>query len=443
MNRRSFIRHASLAAAGNIAGLKPFGFLNAMAQSQSDYKALVCVFLMGGNDGNNMLVPFDNKGYAQYAAARGPLTLTQGSLLQLGSMPGFALHPSLSELRSLVDSGAAALVANVGTLDQPLTRAQYLSGSGAPNALFSHADQQQQWQGFLQSSGQVSGWAGRVADAYTSTFNPSATIPMITSVDGDTLFCDGFKSSPFSVAPGHLSSGACDAGALCSMRLSAAQALLTFDNGLSLVQADNAIAANANRYSATLQDAVSTSQPLKTAFPANNNLATQLQQVAQIMQVRNALSVSRQIFFCGLGGFDTHSSQLTTHAAMLQQLSQAVSAFYQATQELGIQQQVTTFSMSDFGRALQPNSNYGSDHAWGSHHFVLGGAVRGANMYGTFPACILGGPDDADVNGRWIPTTSSAQYGATLASWFGVPISGLSAVFPTLGNFKAPTLGFL
>jgi uncharacterized protein (DUF1501 family) len=222
-----------------------------------------------------------------------------------------------------------------------------------------------------------------------------------------------------------------------------AQSFLSFASGLNLVQADNDISQNAARYASVLTQAVSSIAPLATVFPANNPFATQLQQIAQLMQVRSSFGVNRQIFFAGVGNFDTHADQFAQQSVLLRQVSTAMSAFYQATQELGIANEVTTFTMSDFSRTFQPNSNSGSDHGWGSHHIVLGGAVRGAKLYGTYPTLALGGPDDCDVNGRWIPSTSTVQYAATLASWFGVTAAQLNSIFPSLGGFSSANLGFV
>ena len=445
LDRRTFLRSAALLAAGNAAGLGPTGMLNAAAQTAGplDYKALVCIFLSGGNDANNLLVPFDTPGYAAYAAARGPLALAQSSLLPSASLQGFALHPSLSGVRNLLDGGAAGLVANVGTLTQPITRAQYLAGATTPWNLFSHLDQTQEWQNASQSGELHSGWAGRIADGLSTTYNPNASIPMVTSVSGDALLCDGATTSAFTVAPGQLGMGSCSDGALCGARASAQQALLTLNSGVSLVQADNHITSNAFQYAAALASAAQSVQPLQTVFPSGNGLGTQLQQVAQIMQIRAALGVHRQIFFCNLGSFDTHGSQLAVHASLLGALDTALTSFYQATEELGLAKQVTTFTMSEFSRALQPNSSDGTDHAWGSHHLVLGGAVKGGALYGTFPTLALNGPDDSGGNGRWIPTTATSQYGATLATWFGVTENLLLSVFPSLGSFPTHNLGFL
>jgi uncharacterized protein (DUF1501 family) len=445
-NRRSFIRYASLASGGSLAGLRPFGALNAFAQTAPapGYKALVCVFLFGGNDANNTLVPTDTAGYGNYATLRGPLALPQSQLIQLASLPHYGLHGSLPEIAQLVDSGAAALIANVGTLVAPTTRANVTAQINLPSNLFSHSDQQLQWQNAAQSAATSTGWAGRMSDLLGSTFNPSASIPMITSVAGDTLFCDGQTTTPLAVSPGNVSGVSCGEGAAeCSVRQTMAQSFLSFASGLNLVQADNVISQNAARYASVLTQALSSIAPLGTVFPANNPIATQLQQIAQLIQVRNSFGVNRQIFFAGVGNFDTHADQSGQQSVLLSQVSTAMSAFYQATQELGIANEVTTFTMSDFSRTFQPNSNNGSDHGWGSHHIVLGGAVRGAKLYGTYPTLALGGPDDCDVNGRWIPSTSTVQYAATLASWFGVSAAQLNLIFPSLGKFSSANLGFV
>ena len=443
VNRRSFIKYASLAAAGNAAALRPFGALNALAQSTTDYKALVCIFLFGGNDANNTLIPFDTTGYANYASLRGDLALAQNTLLPLTPAPNFALNPNLPDIQALFNGNNAAFVANVGTLIQPLTRAQYLAGQTAPTNLFSHPDQQLEWQNAAQSASTQTGWAGRIADSLGASYNQGASIPMITSVAGDTLFCNGTATSPVSISPGNVGAASCSEGSECSARQASAQALLTLDSGVSLVQADDTIATNAYAYAKTLANAVQSITPLQTVFPANNGLAAQLQQIAQIIQVRAALGVQRQIFFASLGNFDTHADQLTLQSTLLAEISPALAAFYKATVELNVASEVTTFTMSDFSRTFQPNSNHGSDHAWGSHHIVIGGAVKGGQIYGSYPTLALAGPDDSGSNGRWVPSTASSQYAATLAQWFGVPAAALPTILPSIGNFSSSNLGFV
>jgi uncharacterized protein (DUF1501 family) len=218
--------------------------------------------------------------------------------------------------------------------------------------------------------------------------------------------------------------------------------LLTFDNGLSLVQSANTVTSQAVQYSVVLADALKSMSPLQTVFP-KNYLGDQLKQVAQVIATRSALGMGRQIFFCSYGGFDTHSDQLPQQIDLMSKISQSMSAFYQATQELGVANQVTTFTLSEFSRTLQPGTNGGTDHAWGSHQLILGGAVKGNNVYGTLPTLSLGGPDDAGNNGRWIPTTALDQYAATLATWFGVQAADLPSIFPNLANFPTSNVGFM
>ena len=447
VDRRTFIKYASLAAAGNAAALRPFGALNALAQTTSDYKALVCVFLFGGNDANNTLIPFDTVGYNNYATVRGPIAIAQNQLLPLvGSLSPntFALNPSLPEIAALFGSSNIAMVANVGTLVAPTTKAQYQSGATVPTNLFSHSDQQLEWQNAAKSGATQTGWAGRIADQLGSTYNSASQVPMITSVAGDTLFCNGSASTPVSVSPGNVGGSQCSEGTTeCAAQQATAQALLSFDSGLTLVQADNTITSNAYSYAKTLTAAVRSVPPLNTVFPTANGLSAQLKQIAQIIQVRAALGVNRQIFFCGVGNFDTHSNQLVLQNGLLTQMSAAMNAFYAATVEMGVQNSVTSFTMSDFSRTFQPNSNTGTDHAWGSHHIVMGGAVKGGQMYGTFPTLHLGGPDDSGTNGRWVPSTGSVQYAATLASWFGVSAAQMPLVFPNIGSFTKANLGFV
>jgi uncharacterized protein (DUF1501 family) len=443
-SRRSFLTTASMAAAGSALGFRPFGMLNALAQTTSDYKALVCVFMFGGNDANNMLIPFDAAGYGNYSSIRGPLALPQNTLLQLAPQPKFALHPSMPEVQSLFNSGNAAFLANVGTLLSPTTGAQYVANQVAQASnLFSHPDQQLEWQNQMQSAAGNTGWAGRIADKMNVQYNPTSLVPMIASLSGDALFCNGTTTSPVSVSAAGPGAAQCADHSYCSGRQQTAQQFSTFSSGVSLIQADNSITNNAYAYNATLTNALGSVSSLKTVFPAGNPFGAQLQEVAKLIQVRAALGVTRQIFFVGVGNFDTHGNQLPTQAALLVQVSSALGAFYQSLQEMNLTESVTAFTCSDFARTLQPNSSSGSDHAWGSHHIILGGAVKGGKIYGTFPTLALGGPEDAGNNGRWVPTTSSAQYAATLAQWFGLPAADLNYVLPYINNFSTNNLGFL
>jgi uncharacterized protein (DUF1501 family) len=239
-----------------------------------------------------------------------------------------------------------------------------------------------------------------------------------------------------------LQSARFDSSAPASARLAAFQQVLTFDTGISLVQSSSAIASQAIKESALLASALGGAATLQTQFPTTG-IGAQLEQVAQIIQARGALGLQRQIFFCSLGGFDTHSNQLPAQDSLLAQLNAAMTAFYNATVELGLAQQVTSFTLSDFSRTFQPGSNGGSDHGWGGHHMIMGGAVAGGDVYGQFPQLALGGPSDAGSNGRWIPTISVDQYGGTLAQWFGVASADLPSIFPNIASFPTPTLAFL
>jgi uncharacterized protein (DUF1501 family) len=434
----------SAAGASLVSGLSKFGLVSALAQGTTDYKALVCIFMFGGNDSNNMLVPTDSR-YTQYLQTRSVLALPQSELLplQMNGQSIYGMHPNIPEMQGYFNNQKSlAILANVGTLVQPTTQATYRAFKNLPENLFSHSDQQDQWQSAQLAGTPASGWAGKVADN-VQTFNASALFPPILSISGSPVFCTGITTRPFSMEPGQPPGlEGFDSSAGSQARFAATQQLLSFDSGLSMVQAANAVTGHAVQFAQVLSDALKSINPLQTKFPGTD-LGQQLQQVAQVIAAQSALGVKRQIFFCSVGGFDTHADQLPQQVQLLSTVSQGMSAFYQATQELGVTSQVTTFTLSEFSRTMEPGSNGGSDHAWGSHQFILGGAVKGNAIYGTFPTLALGGPDDADQNGRWIPTTALDQYAATLATWFGVSVANLSSIFPNLANFSASNLGFM
>ncbi|HUK14667.1 MAG TPA: DUF1501 domain-containing protein [Thermoanaerobaculaceae bacterium] len=432
-----------LAASAILSRFRWLGRLEAaVAGAPADYRALVCLFLFGGNDGNNTVIPYD--GYGDYDAVRGgSLAIAKDSLLRIDAPSAgaaFGLHPALPEIQSLYNAGHAAVLANVGTLTQPLTRSQYLAGAPRPDNLFSHADQQAQWQSSVVSAVDrlaQTGWGGRTADAAAAL--AGGTFPMIVSVAGVPLFTTGENARPL-VPGGGLAGFRGDA--VSNARYAGLRQILTLDTGLTLVGADSGITSTAIDNIATLNAALATAPTLATAFPSTS-LGKQLQVIARIISVRAQLGMSRQIFFASLTGFDTHTDEINTQQTLLAEVSQAVSAFYASTVELGVAPSVTTFTLSDFGRTLLPASGGGTDHAWGNHHLVVGGAVRGGDFFGTYPTVALSGPDDASDEGRWIPTTSVDQYGATLAGWFGLGSAALATVFPNLGRFASPDLGFL
>ncbi len=442
--RRNFIRVGS-ATVGSLA-LRPFGLLPALAQNGPDYRALVCVFLFGGNDSNNTVVPQDSS-FAQYSAIRGSLALTSAELTAPVSSikgPPISFHGKLPDLASLYASKELAVVANVGPLVQPLTQAQYQSQqAGIPLNLFSHSDQQIAWQTSIAQGHSPTGWAGRAADYLAQAGVNSSKFPAFFSVAGNALEGTGASTQPVALSPGQsLQLAGFNTTAASAARMNALTSVVADGSSISLVQAADDTLANSMSDANALTSALAKSTPFKTQFPATS-IGAQLQQVAQIIQVQAYLGMTRQIFFCSLGGFDTHAGEMETHNVLYPQLSPALAAFYDATQELGVAQNVTTFTESDFSRTFQPTTTDGSDHAWGSHHLVMGGAVQGGQVYGSFPSFVLGGPDDTDTRGRWIPKFSIDQYGATLCSWFGIPSSALATVFPNLANFTTSNIGFL
>jgi uncharacterized protein (DUF1501 family) len=447
VSRRAFLKRTCCTAAAGFAAssFSRFGLVNALAQSAQDYKALVCIFLFGGNDSNNMVVPLSSGGYASYQQIRSVLALPQAGLLPISPPSAgspFGFHPSFPELQNLFNQKHLAVLANVGTLVRPTTRTQFRQGQASlPQNLFSHSDQQAQMQtAALDGSGQT-GWAGRTADKIQSIYG--GNFPTIISLAGTNIFCEGLvaRSIQSSGNPTKLLAGF-GSSAESQNRMSALQSLLTFDTGVSLIQAASSTTSNALQDSKALAEAIAGAPALSTVFP-NTGVANQLKQVAQIISARSALGLQRQIFFVSLGGFDTHSDQLNAQNGLYTQLSQAMNAFYQATLEIGSASQVTSFTLSDFSRTYQPDSTSGSDHAWGGHHLIMGGSVHGGDFFGTFPTLALGGPDDATNEGRWIPTTSLDQYAATLANWFGVAPADLPAIFPNLANFTTPLLNLV
>ena len=451
--RRRFLRASG---AIGIAGLGAWSDLNRILAAASlerakaageDYRALVCLFLFGGNDANNMVVPTAAGEYAQYASGRTPaLALAQASLLPITSTntPGrtFGLHPAMAGLQTLFNQGKAAVVANVGPLLAPTTRADFQARRvPVPPDLYSHSDQQAQWQSSISDGSPRSGWGGRIGDLVKSANGTNQGSTLI-SVAGNNLFGVGGTLSSFKVSPGNSFGLDFYRGAESTDPVSRAiTALLSTPSGNLFEGAWNDVIARALENQRVLADALQAAPAFTTAFPATG-LGAQMQMIARLVSVRAALGLKRQVYFCSLGGFDTHGDeQLGRQAELLGEVSAALSALYAATAELGCADLVTAFTASDFNRTF-PSNGRGSDHAWGAHHWVVGGAVRGGMIHGAFPTLVSGGPDDTGSQGLWIPTTSVDQYAATLASWFGVGAE-LHTVFPNLGRFAVPNLGFL
>ena len=459
-SRRDFLR-TSACALGGVAlasSLESFGVVHALTPQQAtDYKALVCIFLNGGNDGNNTLVSLDQ--YSAYAAARGvDLAIPQANLLAVSPATGgsYGFHPNMTQIRDLFNQGSLAVVANCGPLVEPLTKTTYQNGTGKkPLQLFSHSDQVGLFQTSIANVVSQTGWGGRVADTLTG-LNGSATFPQNISIAGINLLLTGASTRQLAVADSNTSLANVLQLTLAGTSTEQANKLASFnelrnhDRNFTLVKA-----ASDTRTSAIQTDqALSNVNPILTTVFPNTSLGRQLLQVARLIKASTdptaGINMKRQIFFTQIGGFDTHSGQIAGQNNLLTQVSAAMKAFYDATVELGVASNVTTFTLSDFSRTFQPAGSgaaVGSDHAWGNNHLVMGGAVIGNRLYGAYPTLALGGPNDTDSGsnprGRWIPTTSVEQYAATLASWYGLAQVDLPAVFPLIGRFASPTLPFM
>ena len=509
-SRRKFLRTSvcGLTGAALVASLDRFSLVNAMVQQQQpevapDYKALVCIFMSGGTDCNNMVIPYDDytvtgggttNGYDNVRTGSG-LAVLKSQLANTKITPSntsgvsYAFHPNLSPeannatapgLLKPWNDGKLAVLCNVGSLVRPITRTQYGQGIGRPYQLFSHSDQvNQQMSSIANTTGQT-GWGGRIADK-TNSLNGAVALPMNISLAGTSLFSTGVISRQLAIGTGSLAgllvlnwSG--PAGANPNTNGSSYRTLLGFDQGVTLIKASTDTTTQALTADQALNqpDPAIPTPPNTTAFP-NTSLGNQLKQVAKLIKIKDAagITMKRQIFFCSIGGFDTHTNETGAdptnpgggaaqsggQGGLLTQLSQAMRAFYDEMVAQGLSDKVTTFTLSDFGRTLQPSGSgagsVGTDHAWGSHAFIMGGAVLGGAFYGStrpdstglpfgYPALQLGGPDDTTSNrGQWIPTTSIDQYAATLATWYGLAVSDRAAVFPNLATFATPTLPFV
>jgi uncharacterized protein (DUF1501 family) len=492
--RRQFIRQASCAALGLGAittFIKDLRFINAaVAQTgipDDDYKALVCIFLAGGNDSNNLIIPTIQTEWDNYAGIRTDvlaIPISGGPANQLAipihhdnsdsDKHEYGFHPACPELASLFDAGKLAILFNTGTLVYPMTSAQYKSGVlEKPPQLFSHADQVTQWQTSVPNQAALTGWGGRCADLLAAV-QPNAPISLGVSLAGANTFEVGNITSQYSVS----TSGAIALSSLGDSKTAAyTNRVGALTNILGLPYANlqtrafadvnkhaiqtgellnNAIATSAN---AAWVSGIPTSVTSPTSGlvynPGSNSLGGQLRMVARLIEAgarsvaTGGFGMKRQIFFCQVGGYDLHTNQtpgpgstsIGTHSNLLAEISQCMAGFQSAMETLGLSNNVTCFTGSDFGRTF-PSNGQGSDHGWGSHHLIMGGAVHGKNTYGKFPTLAVGGPDDTNT-GRWIPTTACDQYFATLARWFGVDESNLATVFPNVSNFATSNLGFV
>ena len=471
LSRRKFLGAccASVGATGLLSTLAQLRLMGAVASPdngpvsppraaapQPDYKALVCLFLAGGNDANNLVIPTDTANYAAYAAGRGALALPQNAVLPITPRTNdgrtWGIHPAMTELRNLFNSGQFAVLANVGTLAYPMTKAQYTSGSvPRPSQLFSHNDQQVEWQSSIADKPFVTGWGGRLADL-TNAFNANNRISMSITLNGQNSFQVGKSIDQYAVGTGGAIAltGTGTGTSVNGLRTAALNDALAMQNGNLFETAFGGVTTGALGASSLVSSVITGASPFTALFNAANNsgLAQQLHMVARLVNAQQSLNLKRQIFFVRVGGFDLHDNQVTAgattsgaHANLLRDISLSLNAFNNALTQIGAQNQVTTFTSSDFGRTYNTNGD-GSDHGWGSHHFLMGGAVQGGDIYGKMPTFAIDGPDDTG-RGRWIPTTSVDQYAGTLAKWFGVSATDMPVVLPNLGRFASSDLGFM
>jgi uncharacterized protein (DUF1501 family) len=441
--RRQLLRSALAVTAGLSLAAR-----QAAAQTlpTDDYKALVCIYLAGGNDGHNLVVPLEPQANAEYRRLRGALALPDGSanLVPVATASGarYGLNSGLTAIAPLWASRRLAVMANLGPLAAPTTRAQILAGTATlPSNLYSHSDQAQIAQAGNANGGGGTGWGARCVDAVLAK-NGSARFPAALSMSGNALYTTGAQVASASLLPdfdlGMDGMNVWPASA-AQARATALAQILTLDGGVRLIQAANTVRRDAMALNTLLRS--TSAGVVNTAFPGTT-LGRQLRQVARVLALRGSTGLQRQVFFCQLGGFDTHSNQGWTHWDLLRQLGEAMAAFDAATVELGLAARVTTFTQSEFGRTLQPSGN-GSDHGWGNHQLLMGGAVRGGEVWGRFPFPALAGPDDAGNRGALIPGTSLEQFGATLARWLGADAAALAAAFPNLAAFSPQDLGFM
>jgi uncharacterized protein (DUF1501 family) len=460
--RRKFLTSTSALTASAAAGsMLRWGVESAEAQSMGGYKALVCVFLFGGNDSNNMIIPYTD--YAQYAATRtaaSNVAITQAQLLQFSAASSgktYGFHPSLAAIAPTYASGKLAVIANAGTLIAPITKAQYQAGTNRPQNLFSHSDQQNAWSGLIPGAPIRTGWGGRAADSPSVSSANTASgskIPVAISVSGLQLFTVGATTAPLVIPQnGGVAVSGQATDPVSTARYNAVNSLLTVGGTNVVVAGASGVLSDALSANATINPILQATLPtvISNAFTVNGaqlntGIAQQLKQVARIIEARQgpmSTGASRQFFFVSMGGYDTHSTTVVSQTALFNQLAPAMKAFYDYTVAAGIDTSVTQFTSSDFNRTFIGNGNAGVDHAWGGHHMILGGGVQGGNMYGTFPDLTVKGVDDSGSNGAWVPTISVDQMGATLGKWFGMPGSDLAQVFPNLANFSTPDLGFM
>jgi uncharacterized protein (DUF1501 family) len=465
--RRRILAGSAAWLAGGMSGAGSFA-LNmqsiAAAATPVDYKALVCIFLFGGNDSGNTVIPYDTAEYNKYLIAREGsvnrpygITRLRSDLLPLAASNitdgrSFALPPEMSAFKGLYDAGKAAIVGNVGLLMQSTTRAQYESGSIAlPPQLLSHSDQATFWQSGVPSYTTASGWGGRIADLIASA-NAGGRVSTAISVAGNNLWQVGNSVIPY---PVDAVDGAVELFNMDNKGYGSAMRAMLAANRSNLLEQEVARVYNRSiGGEQAITAAMAATKDIDAAFPPetpagvpgpgagwHGDLMNKLAMVARMISARDILGMKRQVFYVSIGGFDMHNT-LEYHRYALKAISDAMTTFYKTTERLGVERNVTTFTASDFGRPLQVNGT-GSDHGWGAHHLVVGGDVVGGNIYGRMPTMDTRSQDYTNNQGTLIPTTSVDQYAATMARWMGVSASDMPTVLPNIGRFATSNLGFM
>ncbi len=466
-SRRHFLSQlgmgcASIGATTLLSGITNLGLVNAAAaanhskfatRTANDYRALVCILLAGGNDSYNMLIPRGSGEYAEYAAVRNNLAIPNGNILPINPLnpdgKSYGLHPNLPKVQGLFENGDLAFVANIGALVEPTTVAGFNAGtSQVPLGLFSHPDQQKHWQTSIPQDRNALGWGGRLADIL-QTNNANQDISMNISLNGANLFQRGASIEAYSIQNSENGSIPVNRSNQNNffelLKRQTLDSLLenNYQNIMQQAYKNTLVGSKSN--SIAFSSAIANSQALSTPFEADG-FSQDLRMVAKTIASRNTLSVTNQTFFVVLNGFDTHDNIAVVHDQLMTTLDNGLKSFNDAMIELGVHNNVTTFTMSDFGRKLTSNGN-GTDHAWGGNVMVMGGAVDGRKMYGNYPDLYLDNPQDIGY-GRLIPTTSCDEYFAELALWFGASSSDLNQILPNITNFWSPSsnggpLGFM
>ena len=453
INRRDFLKWQMATALGSSSFFPLLGNIaNVQAASQNDgYKALVCVFLYGGNDSFNMVIPRSASAYGNYSKARQTIAVSQNSILPInpvnysdGNQYGF--HSAMPEVTQLFEDKKLSIIANAGMLVEPINKEEYKAKTKLkPSRLFSHSSQQDQWMKARSDNVYPFGWAGRMADLFFPNPTLSPKLGVNIAISSINLWQTGRLNSAYEIPASGVKGILFPSSGEYSMEQAYQDIYELEQNHRHVMVSQYAkIQKKSKNLSAFIQQSLATAPTPSKPFDQTNSLAKQLEMVSKLISVRSTLETnpSRQIFFVGFKGWDTHKNQNEKHPKLLKQLSQGLNTFYLALEEMGLENQVTTFTASEFGRTLTANSS-GTDHGWGGHNLVMGEAVNGGDIFGSMPKIEIDSPDAVEKGSRIIPTTSVEQYSATLAKWFGLSEGEIKGLFPNLNNFDLKDLRFM